>query len=269
MGNLKPSEEIDWRLIIRDTFFMTANKDPQKRKLADLEYEKKYLQNNYLRVSTFDPHVQGDELGILRANLLSLLSPNLDGEVLDYGAGLCEIAEYLAVSGAQVTAMDMFSGYLEASRNRSREYNNTALNYVIGDCEALPFSNNSFSAAVCSEVLHHVPDPNLGASELFRVIQPGGACLVVEPNALSPLRRVKELIVRRQEKIHEASFYPWELKKIFKSAGFEVASLPISKFKVRLKKRNFIFAVLYKIANGPIIWRVINDSLLLLKTPTA
>ena len=60
MGNLKPSEEIDWRLIIRDTFFMTANKDPQKRKLADLEYEKKYLQNNNLRVSTFDPHVHRD-----------------------------------------------------------------------------------------------------------------------------------------------------------------------------------------------------------------
>ena len=247
---------------------MSDSKDQQKRKLADLAYEERYLQNNNLRVAKFDPHSQNDELGSLRINLLSLLLPKLKGKVLDYGSGLCEISEYLAVKGVQMVALDMFDGYLKASKIRSANYQSIDLSHVAGDCESLPFAAESFEAAICSEVLHHVPNPKAGASELFRVMQPEGLCLVIEPNALSPLRRVKELIVSRREKIVETSFYPWKLKKIFQSAGFEVVALPISKFKVPLKKRGLIFTFLYKLANGPIIWRLINDSLLLVKKPS-
>ena len=50
---------------------MSDSKDQQKRKLADLAYEERYLQNKNLRVSKFDPHSQYDELGSLRINLLS------------------------------------------------------------------------------------------------------------------------------------------------------------------------------------------------------
>ena len=182
--------------------------DPNSRKLADIAYEQRHLDRERERIAGFDPLAKADELGALRRNLVALLDLPTGAQVLDYGSGPCEVSEYLAAGGARPVAVDMFPGYLQATRQRTAQRGGPAPRYVIGDGERLPFSDGVFAAAICSEVLHHVPDPALGASEIFRTLQPGAVCLVVEPNALSPLRRVKERVNRRREHIMERSFYP-------------------------------------------------------------
>ena len=243
--------------------------DPDSRKLADLAYEQRYLERERERIAGFDPLADSGELGALRRNLLALLGLPAGAQVLDYGSGSCEVSEYLAVAGARPVALDMFPGYLQASRQRSATRGGAAPRYAVGDGERLPFRDGVFAGAVCSEVLHHVPDPSLGASEIFRTLAPGGVCLVIEPNALSPLRRVKELVIRRREHIMERSFYPWQLRRIFQRAGFHVQSLPISRYKVRSKHRGAVLGAMYALANGPVLWRVLNDTLLLARKPAA
>lgn len=52
---------------------------------------------------------------------------------------------------------------------------------IVGDIHKLPFADNSEDAIVCLAVLEHVEDPAQAARELYRVLKPGGYCLVYVP----------------------------------------------------------------------------------------
>jgi SAM-dependent methyltransferase len=55
---------------------------------------------------------------------------------------------------------------------------------VRGDLgSALPFAPRTFDAAVCTEVLEHVPDASLVLAEIARVLKPGGTVVVTVPFA--------------------------------------------------------------------------------------
>lgn len=52
--------------------------------------------------------------------------------------------------------------------------------YVVADCTRLPFKEQTFSHAVCSEVLEHIEDDVEAMRELSRIIKPwGGICITV------------------------------------------------------------------------------------------
>jgi SAM-dependent methyltransferase len=52
---------------------------------------------------------------------------------------------------------------------------------IIGDIHNLPFAENTQDAIVCLAVLEHVENPFLAVSEIYRVLKPGGYCLVYLP----------------------------------------------------------------------------------------
>jgi SAM-dependent methyltransferase len=52
---------------------------------------------------------------------------------------------------------------------------------VIADLRDLPLEDDSFDAAVCTEVLEHVETPGEAVAELARILRPGGRLLVTVP----------------------------------------------------------------------------------------
>ncbi|OGF27365.1 hypothetical protein A2477_03955 [Candidatus Falkowbacteria bacterium RIFOXYC2_FULL_47_12] len=52
---------------------------------------------------------------------------------------------------------------------------------IIGDIHALPFVDNSQEAILCLAILEHVENPIQAYQELYRVLKPGGYCLVYVP----------------------------------------------------------------------------------------
>ena len=52
---------------------------------------------------------------------------------------------------------------------------------IVGDIQALPMPDNSQEAVLCIAVLEHVENPFKAAGELYRVLKPGGYCLVYVP----------------------------------------------------------------------------------------
>ena len=49
---------------------------------------------------------------------------------------------------------------------------------LVGDVHRLPFVPDAFQAIVAFHVLEHLPDPQLAASELHRVLAPGGEVVI-------------------------------------------------------------------------------------------
>ncbi len=52
---------------------------------------------------------------------------------------------------------------------------------IVGDIHNLSFADNSLDALVCLAVLEHVENPLKACAEMYRVLKPGGYCLVTIP----------------------------------------------------------------------------------------
>jgi SAM-dependent methyltransferase len=50
--------------------------------------------------------------------------------------------------------------------------------HVVGDARRLPVRDAAFDVVLCTEMLEHVPEPQLAIDEMWRVLRPGGTLLL-------------------------------------------------------------------------------------------
>lgn len=109
------------------------------------------------------------------------------GHVLDAGCGPgAYVADALATA-SELVALDIAHNRLELIDERAFR--------VCGDVQALPFPGAVFDAAMAMHMLYHVPDIELGAAELRRVLRPGGV-LYAFTNSERAQWEMQELIDR-------------------------------------------------------------------------
>ncbi|MGD9712394.1 MAG: class I SAM-dependent methyltransferase [Thermomicrobiales bacterium] len=111
------------------------------------------------------------------AALLEMADLRPGMRVLDAGGGGGDpsLAAAAAVRpGGQVTVTDVSQGMLDTAREYAREDGLTNLDYRIADTEDLPFADASFDRALCRCVVMFFPDDVGAASEIRRVLKPGG-----------------------------------------------------------------------------------------------
>jgi len=100
--------------------------------------------------------------------------------VLDVGCGVggpaCFIAERLACRITGVS--NSHTSLAEAGRFAEQRGLAERVTFRFGDMSKLPFEDASFDALFACESIHNVPDPRAVASELARVLKPGGTAVV-------------------------------------------------------------------------------------------
>ncbi len=97
----------------------------------------------------------------------------LGEDVLEIGPGFGATTRVLVRRSGRLTALELDEGYCRRLR---RDLGSDAT-VVHGDATELPFSDGTFSGAVCFTMLHHVPSPALQDrlfAEAARVLRPGG-----------------------------------------------------------------------------------------------
>jgi SAM-dependent methyltransferase len=97
-----------------------------------------------------------------------------DGEsVLDVGAGTGALASAIleARPKAHVTGVDVAPDYVAAARQRAV---GRGVRFVVGDVQALDFSDATFDRTVSLLAMNFVPDPARALAEQIRVTRPGG-----------------------------------------------------------------------------------------------
>jgi len=112
----------------------------------------------------------------LTERLGELLRLGPKSRVLDVAAGRGTSALALARRfGCRVTCVDLAPSNLRHARAAAEQAGLTGLvDVVAGDAEALPFDDASFDAIICECALCTFPNKTTAASEIARVLRPGG-----------------------------------------------------------------------------------------------
>lgn len=72
------------------------------------------------------------------------------------------------------TGIDLSEKMIETAKRKKL----AGVNFVSGDCEDLPFAENSFDVVTCSMSFHHYPNPEKFFQSLQRVLRPGGRLIL-------------------------------------------------------------------------------------------
>jgi len=97
-------------------------------------------------------------------------------EILIAGCGTSQAARYaLREPNARITAIDISDTSLRHTRDLQRKYNLENLELHQLPIERVQELGRCFDLVVCTGVLHHLPDPDLGLRALRDVLSPRGA----------------------------------------------------------------------------------------------
>lgn len=111
--------------------------------------------------------------------IASLLPPR--GVYADLGCGTGYLARALVGVAARIVCVDRSSGMLEEARRRlASAPGGTEVEFRRGELDALPLADDEVDGALAAMVLHHLPSLDGPLREMFRVVRPGGAAVVLE-----------------------------------------------------------------------------------------
>jgi len=112
-------------------------------------------------------------LAPVHEHLVRALAPGPGIRWLDVGTGTGALALLAARAGADVTGVDLAPNLIETAR-RLAEEEGVAIDFQVGDAEALPCENASFAVVSSAMGIIFAPNHASVAAELARVCEPGG-----------------------------------------------------------------------------------------------
>ncbi len=97
--------------------------------------------------------------------------------VLDLGSGAgndCFVARAAVGPNGHVTGLDFTEEMIDKARQNALKLGFTNVDFVYGDIEDMPLSENTFDVVVSNCVLNLVPDKSRAFSQIMRVLKSGG-----------------------------------------------------------------------------------------------
>jgi len=96
--------------------------------------------------------------------------------LLDAGCGNAPMLSLLVDEFPDVkfTGLDLTPAMIESAK--AKNLPNTV--FAVGDCENMPFEDNSFDVIINSQSYHHYPNPQSFFNSAYAVLKPGGRLIV-------------------------------------------------------------------------------------------
>jgi ubiquinone/menaquinone biosynthesis C-methylase UbiE len=189
-------------------------------------------QDKQKEIAFFDRHAEADEYDVFAPQASQRLIDafvRLSGlpkgaRVADLGCGSGVFTNLLHRAGYDSTGVDISPKLIALGQAKYPQ-----LRLMEGDVEHLPFPSNSLDGVLLSGVVHHLPDPQKCAAEVFRVLRPGGRFVAFDPNRMNPFMylyrdRSSPFYSPVGVTENERPILAWEAAGVFKRAGFAVAT---------------------------------------------
>jgi ubiquinone/menaquinone biosynthesis C-methylase UbiE len=137
--------------------------------------------------------------------------------LLDVGCGTGQASRRAATVARSVVGVDLSAEMLREAARLAGDVDDVT--FVRADAEVLPFADASFTAVLCTNSLHHYPDPARGLEEMARVLEPGGRVVVGDPCADVWTVRIADAFLRRFEPGHVRLYRSDEMASLLHGAG--------------------------------------------------
>lgn len=143
-----------------------------------------------------------------------------DMKVLELGCGSGYYTRELALSGANISAIDISPELLKLAGQYVRSPHVT---FFQANAYAMEFGDELFDTVVGSSVLHHL-DVEQAIREIYRVLKWGGSMVFTEPNMLNPQIMLQKNILYIKRRLgdspDETAFFKWPLTRLLRKYGF-------------------------------------------------
>lgn len=175
------------------------------------------------------------------------LLPDLNGlQVLEIGCGRGDFAIWLAgkYPRALVSAVDFSQTAIDVARSRAIDAE-VAVHFAVGDAESLSFPDGSFDYVISCECMEHVAQPFKMASEICRVLRPGGRFTVTTENYCNGiiLAWLQSWVLGKPFNSgsgiqpRENFFVFWRVRRILRQSGLDIESMESNHFQWLLLPR--------------------------------
>jgi ubiquinone/menaquinone biosynthesis C-methylase UbiE len=153
--------------------------------------------------------------------------------VVDLGCGSGVFTDALQRRGYCCAGVDLSSKLIAIARNKFPK-----IKFIEGDAEQLPFNDGSFDGVLLSGLIHHLPDPSGCASEVLRILRPGGKFVAFDPNRMNSFMylyrdRSSPFYSSLGVTNNERPVLAHEVAAAFRRAGFTVGTEYLSNLRYR------------------------------------
>jgi ubiquinone/menaquinone biosynthesis C-methylase UbiE len=155
-----------------------AQSAPPDQKAQDIEYHRHAAAIYDAQVTR---HFHFFHVYSLHPWIEKLVTARPGAHVLDMGTGTGVVACTLAGYGCKVAAVDHSLDMLAKAQARAAILGYDGIQFDLGDCESLPYADNTFDAVTIQGVLHHLSDIRPSLQEAVRVLKTGGSIYISEP----------------------------------------------------------------------------------------
>jgi 2-polyprenyl-3-methyl-5-hydroxy-6-metoxy-1,4-benzoquinol methylase len=166
------------RIIIEDNLSV-AKPDLHRKYNSDFNYSDHYQKDadlfDYSELNL--PGITRNEIKRLHESIIKEVSKDFS-TVLDVGCGNGWVSKKLIPLGKKVISMDISSANPVKALREVSHQNHAGL---IADVYNIPLKENSIDCIIASEILEHVPDPELFINNLIKLLKNSGKLIITTP----------------------------------------------------------------------------------------
>jgi 2-polyprenyl-3-methyl-5-hydroxy-6-metoxy-1,4-benzoquinol methylase len=183
------------------------------------------------------------------------IAPLVRGSVLEIGAGIGNLTEFLMPCADRYVAMDTEPEHLA---ELARRFNVQAVLCDAADARSFDSFRNCFDTVVCLNVLEHIPDDCTTLANIRDALHPAGTAIVLVPQCQAVFGALDEVLG------HERRYSKTELVAKMTAAGFRLehviefnrATLPGWFLNSRILRRRTLSSVQLRIFDFLVpLWR--------------
>ena len=129
------------------------------------------------------------------ANVVEMLEPASE-VCVDIGCDAGLLCDYISRMGRTVIGLDISISFIRHAKHRFPH-----MNFVRGDAHNLPFRHETFNAAICSETLEHLQNPETAIREASRVLRERGIYVLLNEDDHNPLWKIVWYFWQRKDRV--------------------------------------------------------------------
>ena len=168
-------------------------------------------------------------------HMISCVKPQKTDTVLEVAAGTCICGRSLAPFVENVTCLDMTTAMLAVGKAEAAKLRLLNMDFVQGDAEKLPFSDNSFDIVVSRLAFHHFSNPKRCFSEMVRVLKTGGKLVVMDMEAAEEtLRDTEDELETLRDPSHMRNLSKEEFAEMFQDSRLPIMTMDCTEIPVSL-----------------------------------